>query len=62
MKQWRVTHRIRYIDGKTETQLRTVKARNITQAIGAALLDHRKPMMERPEVTADEIVKVEVTE
>ena len=62
MKRWRVEHRIRYIDGKTETRLGTVQARNITQAIGAALLTLRKPMIDRPDVTSDDIVKVEVIE
>lgn len=51
MKHWMVDYSIRYIDGKVKEERATLEARNITIALGMALGNIRKPLMQDPEIS-----------
>lgn len=51
MKHWMIDYSIKYINGTVKEGQATVEARNISIALGMALGNIRKPMMQDPEIT-----------
>lgn len=51
MKHWSIDYSIKYIDGTVKEEQATLEARNISIAVGMALGNIRKPMMQDPEIT-----------
>lgn len=51
MKHWMIEYSIRYINGTVKEGQATVEARNISIALGMALGNIRKPMLQDPEIS-----------
>ena len=51
MKNWLVDYSIKHINGRVQEGQAKLQARNITIALGMALNNIRKPMMQDPEIT-----------
>lgn len=51
MKHWIVDYSIKYTNGTVKEEQATLEARNITIALGMALGNIRKPMLQDPEIT-----------
>ena len=51
MKHWMIDYSIRYINGTVKEGQATVEARNISIALGMALGNIRKPMLQDPEIS-----------
>lgn len=51
MKHWSIDYSIKYIDGTVKEEQATLEAENITIALGMALGNIRKPMLQDPEIS-----------
>ena len=51
MKHWMIDYSIKYINGTVKEGQATVGARNISIALGMALGNIRKPMLQDPEIS-----------
>lgn len=51
MKHWMIDYSIKYINGTVKEGQATVEARNISIALGMALGNIRKPMLQDPEIS-----------
>lgn len=51
MKHWMIDYLIKYINGTVKEGQATVEARNISIALGMALGNIRKPMLQNPEIS-----------
>lgn len=50
MKHWSVDYSIKYKDGRITEEKATLEAKNISIAVGMALGNIRKPMLQNPDV------------
>ena len=62
MKHWLIEYSIRYTNGRVREGQSKLEARNITEALGLAIINIQYPMMKDPEITDVVIWNVGIVE